>query len=460
MSSRASHSGQVLRCYQLFNDESYEEKVVNKPKGADIAAIEASSLEPMARVSSIISSQGIAVVNDIWYVLGKVKSDKIPDAVPDFPIEEHSMLFVCTKGVTVSALQCHFRSYGIWSREADRTKYIITVGEDYVEEAKVNLSKASSSDRCLSVVIKIWNAEKLMENQYESLGESVREESKDGPKLSPRIIYLDRIVSMQYLSSVSISTDLTHIALGLGTGGSILVQAPEGQGSLYRTAEKTVIELNPESQFATPVTSIYVVRHIDEEMNSVWRVFCTCDRAFYVHEVLNKKVSSKVILRLIAKEKAMDGRNDMVYILDSGTHELRQFKGLEPRGNWPMKELGRLKIVNKQIMVIHSSEKNKSVRVYDMDNEIVSYQKQYSDILAETTTDDTIYLLTKSSNSIIMHSLKEKNNIDKLEAFLYKKHYDVAYKFAENEKFSEEVLADISRQYGSFFLGKVSIQNN
>ena len=34
------------------------------------------------------------------------------------------------------------------------------------------------------------------------------------------------------------------------------------------------------------------------------------------------------------------------------------------------------------------------------------------------------------------------------------------YKFAENEKFSEEVLADISRQYGSFFLGKVSIQNN
>jgi hypothetical protein len=116
--------------------------------------------------------------------------------------------------------------------------------------------------------------------------------------------------------------------------------------------------------------------------------------------------------------------------------------------------------VGNQIMVIHSSEKNKSVRVYDIDNEIVSYQKQYSDILAEITTDNTICLLTKTSNSIIMHSLTEKNNIDKLETFLNKKHYDIAYKFAVNEKFSEEVLADISKQYGDFYLGKVWVRND
>lgn len=457
MLSKASASGQIIRRYQLFNSETYEEKLSKRLKGADITAAETSSLEPKARVASITSSQGIAVVNDMWYVLGTVKSGQIPNAAADLPIEEHAMLFVCSKDVTLAAVQCHVRSFGIWSREADRTKCIITVGEDYVEERNINPMKGDSKDCCLSVVIKIWDAEKLLNGQYFSLGDDEQEETKEAPKIQPKIIYLDKPLPMQHLSAVSVSSDLTHIALGTARGSSILVQAADSQSSLSRVAERGVqcVELNPEAEFSTPVTSIYVAKHIDEDMNPVWRVFCTCDRAFYVHEVLNRKVTSRVIIRLEAKERAMDGRGDVIIIADSQTNELRQYKGLELVNKWPMKELGRVRMVGKQIMVIHASEKNKTLKVYDMDNEIVSSQQQYPDILAETTTDDSIYLLTKTSNSTAMHTLKEKNNIDKLEAFLAKKHYDVAYKFAENEKFSEEVLADISRLYGSFFLAKV-----
>ncbi len=107
-------------------------------------------------------------------------------------------------------------------------------------------------------------------------------------------------------------------------------------------------------------------------------------------------------------------------------------------------------------MVIVATDKNKTARVYDMENEIISYQAVVADILAESVSDGMIHLLLKGVNSRTMQTLKEKSNIDKLESFLRKRHYDVAYKFAKNEKFSEEVLADISRYYGDFLHSKVS----
>ena len=108
-------------------------------------------------------------------------------------------------------------------------------------------------------------------------------------------------------------------------------------------------------------------------------------------------------------------------------------------------------------MIVTSTEKNKTIRVYDTDNEIISYQGT-ADVMAECVNGTVIYLLLKGSNSRITQTLREKSNIDKLEAFLRKRHYDVAFKFAKNEKFSEEVLADISRYYGDFLHGKVRLR--
>ena len=108
-------------------------------------------------------------------------------------------------------------------------------------------------------------------------------------------------------------------------------------------------------------------------------------------------------------------------------------------------------------MLVLSTEKNKTVRVYDMENEIISYQGVSPDIFAEYVCGTTIYLLLKGANSKMMQTLREKINLEKLEMFVKKKHYDVAYTFAKNEKFSEEVLADISRYYGDFLHSKVLI---
>lgn len=73
-----------------------------------------------------------------------------------------------------------------------------------------------------------------------------------------------------------------------------------------------------------------------------------------------------------------------------------------------------------------------------------------------TVSGNDVYLIIKMGNNKIAQILKAKTNIEKLEHFLRKENYDTAYRFAKNEKFSEEVLAEISRYYGDFYYKKVS----
>ena len=68
---------------------------------------------------------------------------------------------------------------------------------------------------------------------------------------------------------------------------------------------------------------------------------------------------------------------------------------------------------------------------------------------------DTVYLLIKSVSETIVQILRQRKSIEKLEFFLKKRHYDVAYRFAKNEKFSNEVLMDILKYHGDFYYEKV-----
>ena len=114
-----------------------------------------------------------------------------------------------------------------------------------------------------------------------------------------------------------------------------------------------------------------------------------------------------------------------------------------------------MRIAGKNVMLILATDKNKTVRVYDMENQIISYQASFADILAESVIGSNIYLLLKGTNSKTMQTLREKASAEKLELFIKKKHFDVAYVFAKNENFSREVLADISHHYADFLHSKV-----
>lgn len=90
-----------------------------------------------------------------------------------------------------------------------------------------------------------------------------------------------------------------------------------------------------------------------------------------------------------------------------------------------------------------------------MENEIISYQKTVMDVYGAGMSGNDVYLIAKIAGSKVLQILKARTNIEKLETFIKKENFDVAYRFAKNEKFSEEVLAEISRYYGDFFYKKV-----
>jgi hypothetical protein len=114
-----------------------------------------------------------------------------------------------------------------------------------------------------------------------------------------------------------------------------------------------------------------------------------------------------------------------------------------------------MKVTGTSILIIVATDKNKTIRVYDMDNEIISYQAGVADVLGEYVVGSTIHLLLKSTSSKTIQTLREKSSAEKLELFIKKKHFDVAYLFATNEKFSEDVRADICHHNGDFLHSKV-----
>ena len=112
-------------------------------------------------------------------------------------------------------------------------------------------------------------------------------------------------------------------------------------------------------------------------------------------------------------------------------------------------------MAGKSILAVVNMDKNKVVKVYDMDNKIITYQAQVADVLAEYVVGSTIHLLLKGTNSKTLQTLREMSSADKLELFLKKKQFEVAYVFAKNENFSPEVVSDICHHFGDSLHSKV-----
>eukprot|EP00826_Nyctotherus_ovalis_P032894 TRINITY_DN2650_c0_g1_i15.p1 TRINITY_DN2650_c0_g1~~TRINITY_DN2650_c0_g1_i15.p1 ORF type:complete len:213 (-),score=51.23 TRINITY_DN2650_c0_g1_i15:27-665(-) len=188
--SEQNPSGQVMKRYFLFNSEVYEEKA--KKGSLDFLEDEGPSYETRVKFSSLVTSQGIAVLNNEWFVLGTLKTNDVPSPVPSMSLEQRSMLLVCVKEGTKIDLQSHVHNYGLWSRVVNETGYIITVGEDYVDEKATG---GAAGGKRLAIVVKVWDAKKLSEGKYCSLEEvhdDKKDHGKDG-KILPKIIYLSLI---------------------------------------------------------------------------------------------------------------------------------------------------------------------------------------------------------------------------------------------------------------------------
>lgn len=326
-------SAQVYKRYQLFDVDSFEEKVVKKAKGADIAADSGSSLEPRFKLSSIVSSQGLVVYNDMWYIAGAVPISDSPSS------EMQYFLFVCSKGVTLSSLQCHSKCFGIRGVELNKVGYIATLGEDVFPEQP---GRKISDSRPSGVLLKIWKADLLIENKYVSLSDYIKGDVAN--KTLPKTIPLDKNIPFHHIISMAASKDLSHIAIGLQNGNAILIKS--GVESIAVSPEKDIrsIMLTPDPGFALPVTNIYLYDY-QEKGKSMYFVFCTCEKAFYMYQITPKQNNFALIANDIgAQPGEMDGSDMNISILCPTIGELRKYKGPTKDKEWPMKEHG---VINK-----------------------------------------------------------------------------------------------------------------
>lgn len=450
-----SPAGQVMKRYFLFNSEVYEEKA--KKGNLDFLEDEGPSYETRVKFSSLATSQGIAVINNEWFVLGTLKTNDVPSPVPSMSLEQRSMLLVCVKEGTKIDLQSHVNNYGLWSRVVNENGYIITMGEDYVEEKATG---GAASGKRLAIVVKVWDAKKLSEGKYYSLEELLEERKdhgKDGKTL-PKIIYLNRPVGIKEVSAVGFSDDFTRGVIGLTSGHCIYFRVNSSKNNLFTDKSIQFMNLSPAAGFDKPITNVNVVASVDEANSPVWLVFCTSEDTFYCYTITQKTASFAIISGFAAPPRTMASRGLEMTILDPENEELRRYVGHELREKWPIEEAATVQgvyITDNNIVTVRRSEKNKTIKVYDMTNNIISYQAIVAEALGIATSSDCIYLFLKKVTTRVLETLREKSNIDKLETFLKKKHFDVAFSFAKNAAFPGDVLAEIARYHGDFYLGKV-----
>ena len=341
--NEGSSGGQVFKRYQLFDVESFEEKVVKKPKGSDIATEPSSALEPSAKLSSIVSSQGLAIYNDVWYILGAVKQSEAQ------PNDLQHMLFACSKGITMSAIECHSRSFGLRGVEIGQSFYIVTLGEDLPFDQLQG--RKASEHRQIGVLIKIWSVEHLIDCKYVSLSDYKKEDPVN--KLQPRIIPLDKNIPFHHICSMAVSKDLTQIAVGLQNGNVILVRTTSPvPDSLAIIADKEIrtITLVPEQGGSSAVTNIHITE-FQEKGRQFYLVFCTTETQFYMFQTSQKQNTFVVIANDIgALPGEMDGEEMNITILCSAIGELRKYNGINKENSWPMKEHGVIFFFSKHLL--------------------------------------------------------------------------------------------------------------
>lgn len=91
-----------------------------------------------------------------------------------------------------------------------------------------------------------------------------------------------------------------------------------------------------------------------------------------------------------------------------------------------------------------------------MENELIIYSGAYANVFGMDIFENDLYLLAENNKKQkIIQKLKEKSNAEKLEVFIRRPFFDIAYKYAKNERYEPYVIADICKYHGDHLYTKV-----
>lgn len=119
-----------------------------------------------------------------------------------------------------------------------------------------------------------------------------------------------------------------------------------------------------------------------------------------------------------------------------------------------------LKCVHNQVLVVTVNKNQQQVTIYDIDNKLISFQSNYSQIDHILCEDDGVFILSKNNKKeVIIQKLIEKDTNEKLKILINKNAYDIAYNMARSEGYEESFIAEISKMQGDHYYNKGDFDN-
>jgi len=318
-----SDSSQTIKRFQLFDVETYEDKTAKRTKPGDPVGGEGG--EPAVKLVNLDTSQGLTVFGDLWYILGTIPAPKSDPKQP--PTEGISYLFISSKIITRVALKVHQKNFGIWGREDEKTKYVITFGEDFLDVSGKKESPDPSKKTNVSL-IKIWDAEQLLNEKYASIEEY---DALPADKIMPKIIFLDRIEPLSNIKSVTISKDLANIAVGFDKGNILLIRCSSKYQNIATCNERELIltQLAPEIPSSSPITNLHFHENI---------LYGTCEKCMFAFNIAKKHAFNIIQEGVGALPGQMDAIDDLIMIFSPNTSELRKFRNGQIEAVYQIKE--------------------------------------------------------------------------------------------------------------------------
>ena len=253
--------------------------------------------------------------------------------------------------------------------------------------------------------------------------------------------------------SFAMTEDMSRMALGLSTGQIYYIYGNIVQGG--KTVNKRFISNEKKSG----ITNLF---------------FFTKGNAVYLFYTTSESVGSYLL-----KEKGethnlledadgcghlcadLDEKKERLVVamskLNAITIFLPEFKGQ----TWFIEgQKAIIKCVHNQVLVVTSNKNPQQLTIYDIDNKLISFQSNYSQIDHILCEDDGVFIISKNNKKeTIIQKLIEKDTNEKLKILINKNAYDIAYNMARSEGYEESFIAEISKMQGDHYYSKGDFDN-
>ena len=256
------------------------------------------------------------------------------------------------------------------------------------------------------------------------------------------------------IKSFAMTEDMTKIALGLASGQIYFIYGNVLQGG--KNLNKKFLQVDKKNE----ITNLFFLN----KPNASYLFYTTLTS---VGSFLFKEGKPEVLNVLEPNDGCghmcadLDEKKERLFVamaeLNAVAIFLPEFRGQ----TWSIEgPKSIIKCVHNQVLVVSINKNQQQVTIYDIDNKLISFQSNYSQIDHVLCEDDGVFVISKNNKKeVVIQKLIEKDTNEKLKILINKNAYDIAYNMARSEGYEESFIAEISKMQGDHYYSKGDFDN-